>query len=104
MAFQAFGTACLSEYLGENVVYRNLVPADKRLPALSDLWEDLGLGKTIPRKAEPDYGRVVAEMLRRARALDRPGIEIAELVYIGDTQLNDGTAFRNILSAGGWVG
>jgi len=104
MAFQAFGTACLSEYLGDNVVYRNLVPADKRLPALSDLWEDLGLGETIPRKAELDYGRVVAEMLRRARALSCPGVEIAELVYIGDTQLNDGTAFHNILTAGGWAG
>jgi hypothetical protein len=47
---------------------------------------------------------VVAEMLRHARALDLPGVPIERLLFIGDTQLNDGTAFRNIRAAGGWEG
>jgi len=58
----------------------------------------------VPRKAQAAYGRVVAEMLRRARALTRPGAEIRRLVYIGDTRLNDGTAFQNLCAAGGWPG
>ena len=69
------------------------------------LRERVGLeGNTIPRKAEPAYGRVVAEMLRQARRLDLPGQEIERLAYIGDTPMNDGTAFRNICAAGGWPG
>ena len=45
MDFRSFGTTCLSEFLGENVVYRNLVPANERLPTLSlsgsfNFWSD----------------------------------------------------------------
>jgi len=104
MAYKAYGLTTLQEILGENVVYRNLVPADERLPALSDLQGALGLEARIPRKAEPAYGRVVAEMLRQARALDLPGVPIERLLFIGDTPLNDGTAFDNIRAAGEWVG
>ena len=43
-------------------------------------------------------------MLKQARSLDLPGTELQRLVYIGDTQLNDGTAFRNLCAAGGWPG
>jgi len=58
----------------------------------------------IPRKSEPAYGRVVAEMLRQARRLDLPARRVERLVYIGDTRMNDGTAFRNLCAAGGWPG
>jgi hypothetical protein len=104
MAYRAYGLSTLQEILGEYVVYRNLVPADGRLPTLSELQGPLGLEDRIPRKAEPTYGRVVAEMLRRARALDLPGVALEGLLLIGDTQLNDGTAFRNIRAAGEWTG
>jgi catechol 2,3-dioxygenase-like lactoylglutathione lyase family enzyme len=104
MGYKAYGLTTLQEILGEYVVYRNLIPADERLPALSELQGSLGLDGRIPRKVEPAYGRVVAEMLRLARALDLPGVEIERLLFIGDTQLNDGTAFRNIRAAGGWAG
>jgi hypothetical protein len=43
-------------------------------------------------------------MLRHARRLDLPGTELKRLVYIGDTKLNDGTAFRNLCTAGPWQG
>ncbi|MBU1878945.1 MAG: hypothetical protein KJ734_08340, partial [Chloroflexi bacterium] len=72
--YTTYGLTSLREFLGDFVVYRNLVPADPRLPTVGELRESLGLGDgAVPRKAEPAYGRVVTEMLRRARALDRPG-------------------------------
>jgi len=105
MRFRTYGTATLSEFLGDNVAYRNLVPADPRLPPVAALCAELGLESgTIPRKAEPAYGRVVTELLRRARQLERPGVEIGQLVYVGDSAHNDGLAFANLLAASGWAG
>jgi hypothetical protein len=43
-------------------------------------------------------------MLQRARALDRPGMAVQRLIYIGDTRMNDGTAFHNMRAAGDWPG
>ncbi len=105
MTYQVRGLTSLHEFLGDRVVYRNLVPADPGLPTLAQLRGPLGLDEgVIPRKAEPAYGGVVAEMLRSARALDRPGVTLRRLVYIGDTRMNDGTAFCNLCGAGGWPG
>jgi len=105
MAYQTTVLTTLHEFLGDSLVYRNLVPADARLPSLGDLRQRLDLGgSSPPRKAEPAYGRVVAEILHRARALDRPGVAIRRLLYIGDTWMNDGTAFRNLCAAGEWPG
>lgn len=105
MGFKTFGLVALHEFLGDLVVYRDLVPADGRLPPLAALRDQLNLEHgALPRKSEAAYGRVLAELLRRARALDRPGTEVTRLLYIGDTHLNDGTAFRNVCAAGGWPG
>ncbi len=102
---KAHDRTAVSEFLGDFIVYRNLIPQDDRLPPLAELGPSLGLpaGET-PRKTSPAYARVMAEMLRRARALDLPGVPITRLVYVGDTRLNDGTAFANICRAGGWPG
>jgi hypothetical protein len=95
----------LHEILGDLVVYRNLIPADGRLPSIDHLRGDLHLeGNTLPRKTERDYASVVAEMLRRARALDQPDTAVRHLIYIGDTRMNDGTAFLNLCEAGQWPG
>jgi hypothetical protein len=105
MRFKTYGTATLSEFLGDSVAYRNLVPADPRLPPAAALCAELGLESgVIPRKAAPAYGRVVAGLLRRARQLERPGVEIERLVYVGDSAHNDGLAFANLLAASGWAG
>jgi hypothetical protein len=105
MTYTLHGLASLHEFLGDFVVYRNLIPADERLPSVAQFQECLNLaGNSLPRKAEPAYGWVIAGMLRRARALDLPRTEIRRLVYIGDTQMNDGTAFRNLCTAGEWPG
>lgn len=87
----------LSEFLDDRVVYRNLEPADPSLPGLSAAWREMGLaGPQVPRKADPAYARAIVWLLRRAR----PGVQ--KLLYIGDTRLLDGTAFRNIQAAGDW--
>jgi hypothetical protein len=93
------------DFLGDFIVYRNLVPADPRLPPLSELRAEVGLAAgVIPRKSQPEYARVMVSLLRRARALETPGTAIERLVYVGDTRMNDGTAFANICQAGGWPG
>jgi hypothetical protein len=99
------GKSSLSEFLGEFVVYRNLVPSDPRLPGLEKLASQAGLErKEIPRKHEPGYAQVVALMLKEARSLVSGGQEFERLVYIGDTRMSDVTAFENLCRAGGWSG
>jgi hypothetical protein len=102
---RSYGRTSIHEFLGDLVVYRNLVPADPRLPPLAEVREHVGLpAGVIPRKSAPEYARVMVHLLQQAQALDatRPAIE--RLVYLGDTRMNDGTAFANICHAGGWVG
>jgi len=100
-----FGRTSVSEFLEDRVVYRNLVPVDQRLPSLDDIRAEIGLAEGyIPRKSEADYARVIVALLLHAQALQAPGVEIERLIFIGDTRLNDGTAFANICQAGGWPG
>jgi hypothetical protein len=99
------GSTSLAEFLGDRVVYRNLEPQDKRLPGLKQLTGKLGLpAEGIPRKAKAAYGAVIAEILKIAQQIDHPGSTIKNLVFIGDTRLNDGTSYQNICKAGSWQG
>ncbi|NLS77465.1 MAG: hypothetical protein GXY76_09430 [Chloroflexi bacterium] len=103
-AYEITGTAALSEFLGDGVVYRNLEPANRRLPGLKALWSQAGLeAYRIPRKTDLEYARVLGLILERARALDS-GAKLQYLLYIGDTLVLDGTAFRNLKAATGWAG
>jgi hypothetical protein len=78
---------------------------DARLPSLDAIREQVGLPPgRIPRKSELDYARVMAHLLRLALTLESPGTEIERLIFVGDTRLNDGTAFDNLCQAGGWPG
>lgn len=95
------------EFLGDFIVYRNLTPLDERLPALDELRKQADVPEGItPRKGELAYGRVIVHILQVARALDAPGraSQIRRLLFVGDTQMNDGTAFANITRVGGWSG
>ncbi len=95
----------LYDLVGDLVLYRNLDPVDSRLPQFADAWAEIGLADaTRPRKHEPAYAQTTAWFLQRARDLDRPGTRIAELVYLGDTAMADGNAFRNLRAAGSWRG
>jgi len=100
-----YGHTSVSEFLGDRVVYRNLVPFDPGLPSLKTLRGPLGLAPGItPRKSTIDYARVISEILKAAQRIDTPQIPIKRVIFIGDTLLNDSTAFKNICQAGGWPG
>jgi len=100
-----YGRTSVHEFLGDLVVYRNLVPLDPRLPSLAEIRPQVGLPEGLtPRKSQPEYARVMAHLLRQARALDAPGTPIEQLVYVGDTRMNDGAAFVNLCRAGDWPG
>jgi len=100
-----YGRTSIHEFTGDFVVYRNLVPLDRRLPPLAEVRQHVGLPANVtPRKSQSKYAHVMAYLLRQARALEAPGTLIEQLVYVGDTRMNDGTAFANICRAGGWPG
>ncbi|UCC62787.1 MAG: hypothetical protein JSV36_18885 [Anaerolineae bacterium] len=100
-----YGRTSTYEFLGDFVVYRNLAPIDLRLPPLAEVRQQVELAEGVtPRKSQPDYARAMAFLLRQARALDAPGTPIERLIYVGDTRMNDGTAFANLCRAGGWPG
>jgi len=100
-----YGKTSLYEILGDFVVFRNLDPVDSRLPTLNDVRNSVDIpgGKT-PRKGQPAYAQVVVRLLPAAAKLIDPNYTIQQLVYIGDTRMNDGNAFMTIADAGNWRG
>jgi hypothetical protein len=100
-----YGRTAVSEFMGDRVVFRNLKPADDTLPSLEMFRAELGIAPGItPRKSEDDYARVIALLLNKTQNLDTPGTEIKRLIFIGDTRMNDSTAFANICRVAGWPG
>lgn len=95
----------LYQLIGDLAVFRNLSPVDPHIPGYDRAWAEMGMpGPERPRKQDPAFAQVLAWFLRRGRALDGVRSELAELVYLGDTALADGNAFRNVRAAGGWRG
>ena len=95
----------LYDFIGDLAVFRNLSPVDPQIPGYEQAWAEMGMpGPERPRKQDPDFARVLAWFLRRARALGGSRVELTELVYLGDTALADANAFRNVRAAGGWRG
>ncbi len=102
---KTYGQSTISEFLEDFVIFRNLIPLDERLPALDDIRERAGVPAGVtPRKSQAAYARVIVEILKAAKVLDGTDTPIKRLLYIGDTRLNDGTAFINIARAGNWPG
>jgi hypothetical protein len=100
-----YGRSTVSEFLGDNIAFRSLNPLDKRLPNLDELRASVRLpDQGVPRKTSPDYASLVSHLLKRARALEAPKTTINRLIFVGDTRLNDATAFNNICAAGNWPG
>ena len=86
----------LAGLLDDRIVYRNLVPCDPALPSLQDVWRDIGLEVyRVPRKTEPAYAAAVSRFLEAAQAA-RGASSLRNLLFIGDTYMNDGTAARNL--------
>lgn len=96
------GVKALSDLFGDFVVYRDLEPADPRLPGLSDLWAEAGLGEyRIPRKTEPAYSQVlicILDAAQRIRLADRDGAipALEKILFIGDNHASDVTFVRNL--------
>lgn len=86
----------IADFLGDRVVYRNLIPADPNLPKLADIWQEIGLDTfRVPRKTEPVYAAAVYRFLQAAQAKrGQPPLE--RLLFVGDTPMNDGTAAKNL--------
>jgi hypothetical protein len=102
---QTYGQSSLYELFGDLVILRNLAPVDPRLPALAQAWREMGLqSPRTPRKHEIDYARAAAWFVRQARSLERPKTKIRELLFVGDTAMGDGNAYRNLAREGGWTG
>jgi hypothetical protein len=100
-----YGRSTVSEFLEDFVVYRNLDPIDARLPSLAEIRQQIGISATgTPRKTSPEYARVIASLLQAANELGESASKIERVVFVGDTRLNDGTAFQNICLAGNWPG
>lgn len=95
----------LYEVIGDLAVFRNLSPVAPHIPSYDQAWAEMGMpGPERPRKQDPAFAQVLAWFLRRGRALGGVHTELTELVYLGDTVLADGNAFRNVRAAGGWRG
>lgn len=100
-----FGRESLADTFGDMVFYRNFEPLDRRLPKLkvalrqSDLSSD-----RKPRKQDADYARIALYYAGEAQQLRRAGVDLSELVFIGDTLYNDGGAYVHMLEASGWQG
>jgi hypothetical protein len=102
---RSFGRSSVSDFLGDRIVYRNLNPVDAELPGCRAIQQALGLpAGAAPRKTGLEYARVVVELLRRAQALEGRRVPLRRVLFVGDTLLNDQTAFANICQAGDWAG
>ncbi len=102
---KVYGRTSISEFLGDFLVYRNLNPVDPRLPDYLELEVAAGLGKSrIPRKSDPNYGKIIVEILKRICDLDYGKNEIKKIVFVGSVEQLDVAAFKHICLAGGYNG
>jgi hypothetical protein len=100
-----YGYAAVSEFLGDNVIYRNLNPMDSRLPSLDEFRDQLNIPAGVtPRKSTAKYAQVMSRILQAAQELKNPGEKLERVVFIGDTRHNDSNAFAKICRAGKWPG
>jgi hypothetical protein len=100
-----FGRARLADYFGDWVIYRNLEPLDKRLPGLKSAGYKMGMsGDQIPRKLDQEYAKAALWFAHEAQRIRKVSAPLRELLFVGDTLLNDGQAYQNLLKLSGWTG
>lgn len=102
---QSFGRAKLADYFADFVIYRNLEPLDRRIKGLKSAGYKMGLtNDRIPRKFERDYARAAMWFSTEAQRIRRVSKPLSELLFIGDTLLNDGQAYQNLQTLSEWKG
>jgi hypothetical protein len=101
-----FGRAKLSDYFGDLVVYRNLEPLDRRIQGRRAASYKMEIpADVIPRKQDRDYAKAAVWIARQAaQKVRRPGAQLDEILFIGDTLYNDGHAFANMVEVSEWAG
>lgn len=100
-----FGKAKLADYFDDLVIYRNLEPLDRRIKGLKSAGYKMGLtSDQIPRKFERDYAKAAMWFAEEAQRLRRVSQPLSELLFIGDTLLNDGQAYKNLRHLSEWRG
>ncbi len=102
---QNFGRATLADFFGDIVIYRNLEPLEKKLSGIKSAGYRMGLSSDIvPRKFEPDYAKAALWIAEEAQRLRRVAAPLREVLFVGDTLLNDGQAYLNLAKLSGWRG
>ncbi|GIV76174.1 MAG: hypothetical protein KatS3mg050_0568 [Litorilinea sp.] len=100
-----FGRASLYDYFGDLVIYRNLEPVDARLPGLRSAAYRMDLtSDRIPRKLDREYAKAAVWFVEEAQRLRKVSAAIREILFVGDTRLNDGQAYLNMKRLGQWEG
>lgn len=96
----------LADVFGDMVIYRDLNAVDSRLPRYAEIWHEIGMdGPVPPRKLDMAYAKALARLLTRGQEIVHPhGQPLSEILYLGDTMLNDGGAFENLRTLTGWPG
>ena len=98
----------LSDVFDDLVIYRDLNPMDPRVPGYRDAWHEMGMPSAIPpRKLDMAYAQALEWVLERGHEIVTDAADrkpLCEIVYLGDTMLNDGGAFKNLRSLTGWPG
>ena len=91
----------INDFLQDNIIYRNLIPYNDSLPTFSDYKKEIKENKLrLPRKTDPLYAETIIYLLNKAHQDE----EIKNLIFIGDTIMNDGGAFQNIIKYSNWNG
>jgi hypothetical protein len=102
---KSFGRAKLADYFADFVIYRNLEPLDRRLKGLKSAGYKMGLtNDRIPRKFERDYAKAAMWFAEEGQRIRHESTPLAEVLFIGDTLLNDGQAYQNLQKLSGWKG
>ena len=95
---QIYGVHAVADLLDDFVAYRNIRPADTRLPGLADIAPN-----TQPRKGDEAYANVAVTILHAAQQL-RNAPHIQRFCMIGDTRQSDGGTYTTIAKRTGWAG
>jgi len=86
------GKTSIQDILGENILYRDLNPVSPRVPPFSQIRKKVDWRQPFPpRKASPEYARIILEYLK----YHDPNLP-RQILFFGDTPGNDGAVVRNL--------
>lgn len=102
---KSYGSASLSDFISDRIVFRSLDALDESLPRMQTMRKMLHLPDDFtPRKTSVEYAQVVQLLIEEMRSQDGCQGDLRSVLYLGDTRMNDGTAFHNICQVCGCAG